>query len=84
MTGGSPGQENVCLLLADLSGYTEYVAASEPEHAPSMAGDLVEAVVKQLRPAFRLEKLEGDAAFLLAPLAALDGMRRARCHRCRV
>lgn len=75
MTGGSPGQENVCLLLADLSGYTEYVAASEPEHAPSMAGDLVEAVVKQLRPAFRLEKLEGDAAFLLAPLAALDGMR---------
>ena len=38
--------ENVCLMLADLSGYTEYVAASEPEHAPSMAGDLVEAVVR--------------------------------------
>ena len=65
--------ENVCLMLADLSGYTEYVAASEPEHAPSMAGDLVEAVVKKLRPAFKLEKLEGDAAFLLAPLTELDG-----------
>ena len=65
--------EEVCLLLADLSGYTEYVAASEPEHAPAMAGDLVESVVKQLRPAFRLEKLEGDAAFLLAPANGLTG-----------
>ncbi|HET6745414.1 MAG TPA: DUF2652 domain-containing protein [Candidatus Limnocylindria bacterium] len=73
MTSQSPGQQDVCLLLADLSGYTEYVAASEPEHAPTMAGDLVEAVVRQLRPAFRLEKLEGDAAFLLGPLRDLDG-----------
>jgi uncharacterized protein YndB with AHSA1/START domain len=38
-----------------------------------MAGDLVESVVKQLRPAFRLEKLEGDAAFLLAPAMGLSG-----------
>lgn len=75
MTGRTPEQQDVCLLLADLSGYTEYVAASEPEHAPTMAGDLVESVVKQLRPAFRLEKLEGDAAFLLAPTAALRGMQ---------
>ena len=75
MTSRTPEQQHVCLLLADLSGYTEYVAASEPEHAPAMAGDLVEAVVRQLRPAFKLEKLEGDAAFLLAPLAELDGTR---------
>ena len=73
MTGRAPAQERVCLLLADLSGYTEYVAASEPDHAPAMAGDLVESVVKQLRPPFRLEKLEGDAAFLLAPTMALRG-----------
>ena len=78
---GTAGQDDVCLLLADLSGYTEYVAASEPEHAPAMAGDLVEAVVRQLRPAFQLEKLEGDAAFLLAPI---DGWREpaAGCDRC--
>lgn len=75
MTAGAAGPDDVCLLLADLSGYTEYVAASEPEHAPSMAGDLVEAVVRQLRPPFHLEKLEGDAAFLLAPLTSLDGTR---------
>jgi uncharacterized protein YndB with AHSA1/START domain len=69
----APGQERVCLLLADLSGYTAYLANSEPDHAPALAGDLVETVVRQLRPAFRLEKLEGDAAFLVAPLDRLDG-----------
>ena len=65
--------ERVCLLLADLSGYTAYLANSEPDHAPALAGDLVETVVRQLRPTFRLEKLEGDAAFLVAPLDGVDG-----------
>jgi hypothetical protein len=67
------GLERVCLLLADLSGYTAYLANSEPDHAPALAGDLVETVVRQLRPTFRLAKLEGDAAFLVAPLERLDG-----------
>ncbi len=61
------------MLLADLSGYTAYLAASEPERAPAMAADLVETVVRQLRPTFRLEKLEGDAAFMVAPLEGLTG-----------
>lgn len=65
--------ERVCLLLADLSGYTAYLAASEPERAPALAADLVETVVRQLRPTFRLEKLEGDAAFMVAPLDGLTG-----------
>lgn len=65
--------QRVCLLLADLSGYTAYLAASEPERAPAMAADLVETVVRQLRPTFRLEKLEGDAAFMVAPLDGLTG-----------
>lgn len=67
------GLERVCLLLADLSGYTAYLANSEPDHGPALAGDLVENVVRQLSPTFRLAKLEGDAAFLVAPLASLDG-----------
>jgi len=69
----STRMERVCLLLADLSGYTAYLANSEPDHAPALAGDLVETVVRQLRPTFRLEKLEGDAAFLVAPLGDVDG-----------
>jgi class 3 adenylate cyclase len=68
----TPSRE-VVLLLADLSGYTAYLAASEPERAPALAADLVETVVRQLRPTFRLEKLEGDAAFVVAPLDRLTG-----------
>ena len=64
----------VVLLLADLSGYTAYLAASEPERAPALAADLVETVVRQLRPTFRLEKLEGDAAFMVAPTDRLTGI----------
>lgn len=63
-----------CLLLADLSGYTAYLAASEPERGPALAADLVETVVRQLRPTFRLEKLEGDAAFMVAPLDRVTGV----------
>jgi hypothetical protein len=51
------------LLVADLTGYTAYLAGSEIEHAPTIAGDLLETIVGRLEPPYRLAKLEGDAAF---------------------
>jgi class 3 adenylate cyclase len=68
-------QEEVCLILADLSGYTAYLAASEPDRAPAIVGDLVETIVRCLRPVARLDKLEGDAALMVAPLEGLTGDR---------
>ena len=61
------------LLIADLSGYTAYLAGSEPTHGPLIAGDFIETVVGRLRGPFGLEKLEGDAAFLFAPIARVSG-----------
>jgi len=52
------------LLVADLTGYTAYLSGAEIEHAPTIAGDLLETIVGRLEPPFRLAKLEGDAAFL--------------------
>ncbi|MFL5778613.1 MAG: DUF2652 domain-containing protein [Chloroflexota bacterium] len=52
------------LLLADLTGYTAYLARGEIEHAPTIAGDLLETVVGRLEPPLRLAKFEGDAAFM--------------------
>jgi hypothetical protein len=52
------------LLLADLTGYTAYLASGELAHAPVIAGDLLETIVGRLEPPFRLAKFEGDAAFL--------------------
>ncbi|MDO8484861.1 MAG: DUF2652 domain-containing protein [Candidatus Limnocylindrales bacterium] len=52
------------LVIADLTGYTAYLSRSELEHAPAIAGDLLETIVGRLEPPYRLAKFEGDAAFL--------------------
>ena len=54
--------EPACLVIADISGYTSYLAGVELDHAQDILADLMDTVVGSLRPAFRLAKLEGDAA----------------------
>ncbi len=62
-----------CFLIADVSGYTGYLADVELGHAQDILADLIGAVVTALRPGFRLSKLEGDAAFTFAPVDKVDG-----------
>ena len=62
-----------CFLIADISGYTGYLADVELDHAQDILADLVGAVVTALRPNFRLAKLEGDAAFTYATAERIDG-----------
>ena len=65
--------ESACLLLTDISGYTGYLAGVELDHAQDILADLMNTIVRALRPAFRLAKLEGDAAFMYAIAEELDG-----------
>jgi len=65
--------EKTCLLIADISGYTEYLSGVEIDHAQDILADLITTVVTTLGPHFRLEKLEGDAAFCSAPTETVDG-----------
>lgn len=65
--------ESVYLLIADISGYTEYLSTVEIDHAQDILADLIGTVVTSLKPAFRLAKLEGDAAFCFAPVDKIDG-----------
>ena len=62
-----------CFLIADISGYTGYLADVELDHAQDILADLIGAVVTALRPNFRLAKLEGDAAFTFATAEKVDG-----------
>jgi hypothetical protein len=64
--------EPTCFLIADISGYTNYLAG-ELDHAQDIVADLVSTVVTALRPTFRLSEIEGDAAFMYAPGAKVDG-----------
>lgn len=68
-----PTPEPACLVIADISGYTGYLAGVELDHAQDILADLIDRVVKSLRPPFRLAKLEGDAAFVYAPAPKVDG-----------
>ena len=65
--------ESACLLIADISGYTRYLAGSELDHAQDILADLMSTVVGALRPGFRLAKLEGDAAFGYIMTDRVDG-----------
>ena len=68
-----PGAQPTCFLIADISGYTGYLADVELDHAQDILADLIGAVVTALRPNFRLAKLEGDAAFTYMTAETVDG-----------
>lgn len=68
-----PKAENACFLIADISGYTSYLAGVELEHAQDIIADLMDTVVRCLRSPFKLAKFEGDAAFLYAAGDRFDG-----------
>ena len=65
--------EPACLVIADIAGYSGYLAGVELDHAQDILADLVDTVVGALRPSFKLAKLEGDAAFVWVPAATVDG-----------
>lgn len=51
------------LVLADISGYTAYVAGTELEHAQEILTELLEVIVGQFKTLLTISKLEGDAVF---------------------
>lgn len=71
------------LLLADISGYTAFMASVESAHGVDFSagipagfailGELLDGVIEGVQPDFEVIKLEGDAVFAVAPAASLDG-----------
>jgi len=51
------------LVLADISGYTSYVAQTEIEHADMALSFLLETIIEKLSDLLTISKLEGDAVF---------------------
>lgn len=62
----SPTQHGY-LLIADISGYTSFVAGTELEHAHEILTDLLETICGPIRSLLTIHKLEGDAVFAYAP-----------------
>jgi uncharacterized protein YndB with AHSA1/START domain len=68
-----PKTETASFAIADISGYTHFVSGVELDHAQDIIADIMDTLVRALRPPFRLAKFEGDAAFVYAPAGKVDG-----------
>jgi hypothetical protein len=68
-----PKAENACFAIADISGYTHFGSGVELDHAQDIIADIMDTLVRALRPPFRLAKFEGDAAFVYALADKVDG-----------
>lgn len=64
------------LVLADITGYTKFLAGNELEHAQGIISELMSLIVACLAPPLRFVKSEGDAIFCCAESSLLaDGER---------
>ena len=55
------------LVLADISGYTSYLAGTELDHSQAILTELLELVIERFETHLTIAKLEGDAVFAYAP-----------------
>jgi uncharacterized protein YndB with AHSA1/START domain len=68
-----PKTESACFVIADISGYTNFMSGAELDHAQDIIADIMDTLLRALRPTFRLAKFEGDAAFVYALANKVDG-----------
>lgn len=55
------------LVLADISGYTSFLAENELDHAPAIMKNILTLLVDRMTPTLELAEVEGDAVFMYAP-----------------
>lgn len=60
------------LILADISGYTAFVADTELEHSREILNELLETLVRCLAQHLQIGQIEGDAIFALGPTVPDD------------
>lgn len=63
--------EHGYLVLADISGFTPYMAGVELEHARDILATLLELIIGRFRPVLALAKIDGDAVLAYAPEGAI-------------
>jgi hypothetical protein len=59
--------EDGMLVLADISGFTAFVTATELEHGPPIIAELLGEVMQRLSPPLEIQEVEGDAVFAVGP-----------------
>lgn len=52
------------LVIADISGYTQFLTTSELEHANGILGELLNAIINSIQAPLAVSSIEGDAVFM--------------------
>jgi hypothetical protein len=60
----SPTTRTGFLVLADITGFTPFVATTELEHSQEILQNILRSIISFLTPTFRLAEVEGDAVFV--------------------
>ena len=75
----SPGQaatfaglQEGALVLADISGYSAFVAQTEVDHSWSILHELLDTVVRSVEGRMDVSQVEGDAILFITGLAPID------------
>jgi uncharacterized protein YndB with AHSA1/START domain len=68
----SPDIEQGYLVLADVSGYTGFLAGTELEHATGILSELIQSMLDGLSPPLELAAVEGDAVFVHGPAGVVS------------
>ncbi|MFM8569814.1 MAG: DUF2652 domain-containing protein [Candidatus Kapaibacterium sp.] len=63
-------------VMADISGYTHFVAHNDLAHAQGVLEDITSLVMTSLAAPLEFVELEGDAVFMYAPEAAVSDAER--------
>lgn len=68
MSAPAPTETDFLLLIADISGYTRFMMTNHTArvHAHGIISDLLSAVISEVRLPLEVNKLEGDAIFIVA------------------
>jgi uncharacterized protein YndB with AHSA1/START domain len=67
-----PDVDEGYLVLADVSGYTGFLAGVELDHANGILADLIQQMLDGLAPPLELAGLEGDAVFVHGPTGVVS------------
>ncbi len=54
-------------ILADITGFTPFVADTELEHSNEILHEILEGLLSHMTPRFTLAEVEGDAVFVYSP-----------------
>jgi hypothetical protein len=81
----TPTTQRGYLVLADITGFTPFLASTELEHSQEILQHMLQGIISLLTPTFTLAEVEGDAVFVYSKdkvnTDASDGGRFSRKER---